>query len=98
MTSPAVYRRTGQFEVTIRATFGRTTVDVADEVGTTIQSHVFDFIINVDELPSTPAAGDVVLVDGRKHEVLAVAGEEWRWSDQYRTAYRVHTKDVGEVQ
>ena len=57
-------------------------VGVADEVG-------------VDH--EEPQAGDVIVANNRKYEVMDLGGEScWRWSDPYRMTLRIHTKDIGE--
>jgi hypothetical protein len=94
-SSPVEYRR-GEQSLTVNATFGRTTVDVADESGLSINSHVWDFLILADVLGFEPASGDVIAADGRQFEVLGLGGEGcWRWSDPYQVTYRIHTKDIG---
>jgi len=97
--SPVTYRRPPDPEVWhVQATFGRTAYEVADESGLTVGSHVWDFLILADALPGVePKPGDVIAADGRRYEVLPL-GEDvrgWRWSDPYRTTYRIHTRDIG---
>jgi len=96
MTSPVTYRRAGQADAEVQATFGKTDYEVADDYGATIRTHVIDFLILADELGHEPQASDVIVTDGRKYEVMDLAGEgAWRWSDPYRTTFRIHTKDTG---
>ena len=96
MASPVTFRRTGQGEQVIQATFGQTEYEVADDYGATIRAHVVDFLILAEELGLEPRSGDVIVADGRKHELMGLAGEHcWRWSDPYHTTYRIHTKDIG---
>ena len=96
MTSPVIYRRAGQADAEMRATFGKTDYEIADDYGATIRTHVIDFLILADELGHEPQASDVIVADGRKYEVMDLAGEgAWRWSDPYRTTFRIHTKDIG---
>ena len=55
-----------------------------------------DFIVPRELLPSEPQVGDEVDFLGGTYEVLSPNGEPaWRWSDPFRTAYRIHTKHVG---
>jgi hypothetical protein len=85
-SSPVTYRRAGQDDVIVQATFGRTEAEVADESGLTVRSHVWDFLVLADELGTEPRAADVIIADGRRYEVMDLAGEgRWRWSDPYRT-------------
>ena len=96
MTSPVIYRRAGQADAEVQATYGKTDVDVADESGLTVRSHVWDFLILADALGLEPEPGDVIAADGRQYEVMNLGVEGcWRWSDPYRTTCRIHTKDVG---
>jgi hypothetical protein len=94
-SSRVEYRRTPD-AVTVNATFGKTNVELADESGLAVWSHVWDFLIMADDIGWEPEAGDVIVVNGRKYEVMNLSGEGcWRWSDPYRTTYRIHTKDIG---
>jgi hypothetical protein len=96
MTSPVIYRRAGQADAELQATFGRTEYEVADDYGATVRTHIVDFLVLADDLGFEPQAGDVIVAEGRKHEVMDLAGEgPWRWSDPYRTTCRIHTKDTG---
>jgi len=106
MSSPVGYRRPpATTSVTVNATFGRTDVKIADEppgAGTTIESHVWDFLILAEEFSNAfsgeePEAGDVILANGRQYEVMALGDDirGWRWSDPFRQTYRIHTKDIG---
>ena len=79
----------------VNATYGKTSVEVSDESGMTIVAKVWDFIIQADEMEFDPEPGDLILADGRLYEVMNLGGEAWRWSDPFRTAYRIHTKDTG---
>ncbi|MFW6062409.1 MAG: hypothetical protein ACOC93_06330 [Planctomycetota bacterium] len=97
-SSPVTYRRGGT-ELTLSATFGRTEMDVADDYGGTIRTHVTDFLIAAADLARTfaePQAGDEILTEGVVHEVMPLAGQGcWRWSDPHRITMRVHTKEAG---
>ena len=96
MTSPVIYHREGQVDAEVQATFGKTDYEVADEYGSTVRTHVIDFLILADELGQEPQAGDVIVADDRRYEVMDLAGQgAWRWSDPYRTTFRIHTKDIG---
>ena len=95
MSSQVAYRRDPDV-VTVNATFGKTDVEIADESGLTIQAHVWDFLMAAEELGFDPEPGDVIAANSRKYEVMNLGGEGcWRWSDPYRTTYRIHTKDIG---
>ncbi|MCC5830146.1 MAG: hypothetical protein JJU36_11925 [Phycisphaeraceae bacterium] len=99
-SSPVQYRHGGDVHP-VQATFGRTRYEIADEAsggGLTVGAHVWDFLILADALPGVePEPGDLIVANGQKYEVMAL-GEDvrgWRWSDPYRTTYRIHTRDIG---
>jgi hypothetical protein len=96
-SSPVTYLR-GLDQHVVNATFGRTAYEIVDQSGLTIGGHVWDFLILASDLSvGEPQPGDVVVADGRRFEVMAL-GEDiqgWRWSDPYRTTFRIHTKDIG---
>lgn len=94
-SSPVEYRRSPD-AITVGATYGKTDVELADASGLTIGSHVWDFLIPASELGLEPEPGDVIAADGRQYEVMNLGGEGcWRWSDPYRSTYRIHTRDIG---
>ncbi|MBI1371821.1 MAG: hypothetical protein GC159_03550 [Phycisphaera sp.] len=100
-SSPVEYRRDPEMPgLIVNATYGRTEVELADEQGLTITTHVWDFLILAEELVGPePEPGDVIAADGRKYEVMALGQDirGWRWSDPFRQTYRIHTKDTGEI-
>jgi hypothetical protein len=85
---------------------GTSQFQTLDENNVLIEVRSQDFLIMADRLVLgderiTPERGDqVVLVEKcppgeRVFELLDMPGEpSWRWSDQYKTRYRVHTKEV----
>ena len=94
-SSPVEYRRDAQV-LTVNATFGRTSFEIADESGLTVGSHVWDFLILAEALGLEPEPGDVIAANGRQYEVMNFSSDGcWRWSDPYRQTYRIHTKDIG---
>jgi hypothetical protein len=96
MAGSVLYRRAGQADADVRATFGRTEFEVADESGLTINGQVWDYLILAEELGFDPEPGDIIVANGRRYEAMNLSGEGcWRWSDPYRQTYRIHTKDVG---
>jgi len=101
LSSPVTYKR-DVVSYPVNATFGRTSYEVADDYGATIQTHVVDFLILGKALPFEPEPADVIVApstgsgQARRYEVMNLGGEGfWRWSDPYRTTMRIHTKDVG---
>lgn len=100
MSGPVVYktdRGDGEEFLNVAATFGKTTYEIADGYGATIKTHVIDFLILFEDLSLEPQAGDVIVADKRKYEVMNLSGEScWRWSDPYRMTMRIHTKDIGD--
>lgn len=94
-TTPVQYRRAGNTR-SVPATFGRTAAEVADESGLVVRSFTFDFLILAEDLGFEPRAGDVIVALDRRYEVLNLGSEGcWRYSDAYRTTYRIHTKETG---
>ena len=94
-SSPVTYRRDAT-ELAVNATLGRSQVEVTDDYGAAVQTSAVDFLILAADLGLEPQAGDVIVCDGRRYEVMDLPGEGcWRWSDPYRTSMRVHTKDTG---
>ncbi|MBI1372477.1 MAG: hypothetical protein GC159_06920 [Phycisphaera sp.] len=98
MTSPVEYQRATEPPqvLMVNATFGQTRYEVVDETGLTVGSHVWDFLILAADLGVEPTPADVIVANGRKYEVMNFGTERaWRWSDPYRTTYRIHTRDIG---
>jgi hypothetical protein len=94
-TSAVIYRRPPD-DRSLLATYGRTDVEVTDESGMTITTGVWDFLILAGDLGLVPRPGDQIVTDGRTYEVMRLGGDGcWRWSDPYRTTYRIHTKEIG---
>lgn len=80
----------------VNATIGKTDYDITSESGLTIKAQTVDYLIQAEELALEPEAGDVIVSDGRRFEVMNLAGEGcWRWCDPYRQTYRIHTKEIG---
>ncbi len=100
--SPVEYHRDGTVH-TVRATRGQTDYQLATEAGLNIGGHVWDFLILADELAGAlasdaePEPGDIIDADGVRYEVMALGDDirGWRWSDPYRTTYRIHTRQIG---
>ena len=89
------YRR-GDATQTVLATRGKTDVELADESGFGVVSAVWDFLIDAETLSVEPKPGDLIVADSRRYEVTNLSSEGcWRWSDPYRTTYRIHTRDAG---
>ncbi len=95
-SGPIEYRRGAQTRG-VRATFGSTRRESADESGLVIESRTRDFLILAAELGILPQPGDVIAVGGRRFEVMDLAGEGgWRWSDPYHQTLRIHTRHTGD--
>ena len=96
LASEAEYIRLGGGTKTVRAVPGRTVFRSVNDVGAWIRIETRDFIVAASALAAPPETGDVIRFRGADYEVLAPNGEPaWRWSDPYRTAYRIHTKHTG---
>ena len=95
----------GQAEAVVLATVGRTTFEVEDSTGVAERFESRDFIITAADLVLggevvTPERGDrIEETAGNQTLVYEVVGPGqepcWRWSDPYRLALRIHTKQVG---
>ena len=78
--------------VKVTATPGKTDYERESEDGVAIRSQARDFLIRVSDLVAIgePARGDTIVeisADGDTHtyEVLPLADELWRFTDQFRT-------------
>lgn len=97
------YRRSSKF-VKALATVGRTQFEQDDGTGAIIRTEVRDYLIDVDDLllggdKAVPERGDrIEEVDGDQrfiYEVVPMGSEpHWRYSDPYRTTFRIHTKHI----
>lgn len=91
-----VYRRGGE-SIELKAVPGRTVFRTTDDSGAYVRTETRDFIVPAGSLAFEPEPGDEIVFSGMVYEVLAPGGESvWRWSDRYRTALRIHTKEIGE--
>jgi len=94
------YRR-GEQEVSLAATVGRSEFEIERETGVIVSFESRDYIFRATDLvlggaTVEPADGDRIVEAGRIYEVLAPGDHPaWRWSDPFRTAFRVHTKYIG---
>ena len=103
MTNTILYARGGTF-VGIQATPDHTTFDIDDGTGVIVQDVSRDFIVLAADLALDgkniePRRGDRITetIRGRVfvYEVTAPGKDQpWRWSDQFGTAYRIHTKRI----
>jgi len=96
------YKR-GAFEKTIAAIPARTEFEELDIDGAVVaRLKLHDFLIPPAELvglvrpgeATEPNEGDVIVdADGNERTVSSMMGQPaWRWSDQYETWHRTHTK------
>ena len=96
LASEVVYRRLGGAALSVKAVVGRTVFRSTDADGIWTRVETRDFIVPRDLLPFEPQVGDEVEFLGGTYEVLAPNGEPcWRWSDAFKTAYRIHAKNTG---
>jgi hypothetical protein len=106
LAKPVIYCR-GQAEVEVLATVGRTTFEIESSTGVAERFEARDFIITAADLVLggtvvTPERGDRIreVVGGQTlaYEVVGPGSEPcWRYSDAYRLAVRIHTKQVGQA-
>ena len=96
LASEAEYIRLGGGTKTVRAVPGRTVFRSVNDVGAWIRIETRDFIVAAKEMDAEPQPGDAIVFRGAEYEGLSPHGEPcWRWSDPYKTAYRIHTKHAG---
>jgi hypothetical protein len=83
---------------TVLATRGRTSAEVDDGDGMAVEIHIWDFLINRDDLGFDPYVGLCFTDNGSKYEVVPITGEgPWRWSASRGNTMRIHTKYIGGV-
>ena len=107
-TQVTYIRASDSFEVTLRATRGRSEHTELDEGGTiAIRAQSVDFIFNAedlvdgDDLRFEPSEMDLIVIDDGVHvltyEVHKPQFEAaWRYTDSHRKSIRVHTKLLDE--
>ena len=102
------YKR-GASSITVQATIGRTLLKLDDGYGgIQMQWTDRDYLIAaadlvLDGLPTLPQRGDKIYETQNGltyvYEVLAPGQEPvWKWSDLYRSLFRIHTKQTGKVE
>jgi hypothetical protein len=102
-----VYRR-GVSSVTVTATVGRTLLQLSDDLGVSRMEWTDrDYLVTASALiiggvAVLPQRGDRVeeTAGGKTYvyEVMAPGREPvWKWSDEYKTVLRIHTKQIGTV-
>lgn len=97
------YQR-GNSSIRIRATLGRSVFDETDSAGLITRVESQDFIVQVpdleiDGLATEPAKSDRIIdAAGNQFDVRPVGNEPcFRYTDEHRIQFRVHTKKVGET-
>lgn len=79
----------------VAATIGKTIFKLDNGYGVVYEEST-DFLISVALLLDQPRKGDKILWREVEYEVLAPDNEPvWRYSDPYKTTYRIHSKRVG---
>jgi len=104
LTRPALYHALADPDrlpepIVIDVTLGQTNYEVADEAGFTTGGQATDVLVSAAQLGIDPMPGDVIEIDGHRHEVIAL-GEDfqgWRFAEPQRLTYRIHTKSVNSV-
>lgn len=101
-----VYMR-GAVQVSVPAVLGETRFEEVDDNGVVIRTRVQDFLIAADDLSisgskTIPADGDTIVhvVGGvsYSYRVAAFGGEPpWRWSDEFKARFRIHTKLYSQI-
>jgi hypothetical protein len=103
LSRPVTYSR-AEDEVEVLATVGKTTFNIDSGAGVVESFESRDFLILAADLmlggvPVAPQRGDrITETQGDQTFVYEVMGPGqelcWRWSDPYRRAMRIHTKQV----
>jgi hypothetical protein len=96
-SEPVTYRRGGQ-SLELQATRGRRTYELDDGAGGIVTAEVTDFLVAGADLAAfgEPKPGDLIEVDGLRHEVLALGNDAcWQPCDPYHLTRRIHTKRIG---
>lgn len=96
LTRTVTYTPTGGGQpIELDATVGFNRFEMQDPSGVLHSVSSRDYLIRAEDLPGEPAVGDRITDGEGTFEVLEPNGEpHWRWSDEVRTVYRVHTKEV----
>lgn len=94
--SNIVYLR-GEKRLEISAVPGKTVFRTFDSSGLYVRTESRDFIVMKESVDFEPERGDRIEFLGSVYEVLAPSGEPvWRWSDVFKSAVRIHTKEIGD--
>ncbi len=96
-SSEIEYRQDGLADnaQTVKATFGKTDIEIGEGDGFKVQSFVWDFLIGVDSLGFLPDVGDCIIADGQTYEVMNLPGEGcWRFTSHTRKMVRIHTREI----
>lgn len=92
----ATYRR-GASTVSVTVVPGRTDADLVDDDGIATRMTADDWIVSAASITSLnePKTKDRIVVGGTTYEVISLGQEGcWRFTDQTRTEYRIHTRRV----
>ena len=100
--SAITYRRGSARVAGIIAAMGDSEYEVENADGLIAEIHTADFLISVADLsrfgrPQENDEIDAVMIDGTTATFIVTAPSPepaWRFSDNYRSTYRVHTKRV----
>lgn len=105
LSQTVIYVR-GQLSVSVSATLGQSEEETFENGGTLVNSRSKDFIIDtadliLDSATVLPKRGDIIkqTIDSvvHKFEVMTENANEppWRYTDDYQTRLRIHTKFAG---
>lgn len=66
--------------------------------GVVITTVLHDWLVNLADMPAVPEAGDQIVFENRRFELVPLSGERcWEWHDQWRDSYRLHSIEVLDV-
>ena len=83
----------GNVRTPLMAEFAMTIYHVADGYGVLTRMEVRDFIVRVQDLPNLPARGEFIVYGLERYEIIPLHGEDvFKYSDEFKTNIRIHTK------
>jgi len=90
------YEHDGQVYQVV-ATKGKSNYEVVNADGSQLGDTTVDFLVTAADLPFAPEPSDLIReADGIEYRVVPAGSDVngWRWSDDHRVTYRIHTRQV----
>ena len=98
-TQEVAYKQ-GESSYTVHASPGISKYEKSTVGGVTIESSMWDFLINADDFPAEfePEPGDVLTMDDKQYEITNFGDDGcFRYCDPYHTTLRIHTRLLGDM-